>query len=114
MRVAWLVVLGGALVAGACACATPDAVRLVHPPAAPNAAFPGGVRLLTKAPLGDWEVVARFASRAECEEARLAATEDTISRARALVGDDAKYDLDVRRAVNARCVGGAPPRPPER
>ena len=38
------------------------------------------------------------------EEARQQRTDEAIDRAHAAVGEDAKYDLDVRRAVNARCV----------
>ena len=85
-------------------CASHDAFRLVHPPAERAADSPGGYRLLTKAPLGDWQVAGRFADRTACEQARQAATDRTIDRARATRGDDAKNDLDVRRAVNARCV----------
>ena len=85
-------------------CASHDAFRLVHPPAEQAADFPGGYRLLTKAPLDDWQVVGRFASRTDCEQARQAATDRTIDHARATLGADAKNDLDVRRAVNARCV----------
>lgn len=107
-------VLAALLLAGACVSTTHDAFRLIHPPAAPDAAFPGGYRLLTKAPPGDWEVAARFASRDACEQAKRSATEDAVIRARARVGDAAKYDLDVRRAVNARCVRSVSPAAAER
>ena len=102
------VVLGAVLAAGVSACSTHDGFRLIHPPAVADAAFPGGYRLLVKAPLGDWEVAGRFASREACNRARQAAAEDAVVRARARVGDAAKYDLDVRRAVHARCVQTAP------
>jgi hypothetical protein len=99
------IVLIGIVAAGGCA--SRDAFRLVHPPAGPDAHLPGGVRLLTKAPLGEWVVGARFASRAACERARQEATDRAIADAEARVGDDAKNDLGVRRAVNARCVRSA-------
>ena len=96
--------IGGTLLALASACATHDGFQLVHPPARPEASFPGGYRLLTKAPLADWQVVARFDDREACEKAKRAAGEDAVVTARARAGDDAKYDLDLRRAVHARCV----------
>ena len=102
--VRWIVLIG---IVAAGGCAARDAFRLVHPPAGPDDHLPGGVRLLTKAPLGEWVVDARFASRADCEQAREAATTRAIAEAEARVGDGAKNDLGVRRAVNARCVRSA-------
>ena len=104
---------GGMLLLLAGACATHDGFRLIHPPARPEADFPGGYRLLTKAPLADWQVVARFDDRDACEKAKRAASEDAVVTARARAGDQAKYDLSVRRAVNARCVP-TDPQAPER
>ena len=95
---------GFLLFAGMAACAARDGYRLIHPPAAADDQFPGGYRLLVKAPLGDWPVEARFASLEACEQARRAATDSAIAQAHELVGDEAKNDLGVRRAVNARCV----------
>ena len=98
------VILGSVLLAGGISCAARDGFRLIHPPAAPDAQFPGGYRLLTKAPLGDWPVEGKFASREACEQARQSATTSALAQAHALVGEAAKDDLGVRRAVNARCV----------
>jgi hypothetical protein len=92
------------LLALAGACATRDGFRLVHPPGRPEANFPGGYRLLTNAPLADWSVVGQFPDRDACEQAKRAAAEDAVTTAQARAGDKAKYDLDLRRAVNARCV----------
>ena len=97
-------VFAASLLAGAIGCAARDDFRLIHPPAAQDEHFPGGHRLLTRAPLGDWQVAAEFSSKAECDRARRDALENALTRAHALVGDDAKNDLGVRRAVNARCV----------
>lgn len=101
------VILAGWMLAGAIACAAHDDFHLIHPPAARDDQFPGGYRLLVKAPLGDWQGEAQFPSRAACDQARRAAAESAITRAHALVGDEAKNDLDVRRAVHARCVRSA-------
>jgi hypothetical protein len=92
------------LLALAGACATRDVFRLVHPPATRDDAFPGGYRLLTAAPLSDWAVSERFATRADCEQARQTATTTAIDQAEAVAGSNAKNDLSVRRAVHARCV----------
>jgi len=54
--------------------------------------------------VSDWRQVAAFAREAAREEARQRRTDEAIERARAAVGEDAKCDPDVRRAVNARCV----------
>ncbi len=80
---------------------------LARPPEVPNENFPRGYQLLPTAPLDEWHQVATFASEAACEAARKRRLDDAIDRARAAVGDDARYDLDVRRAVNSRCVTGA-------
>jgi hypothetical protein len=80
---------------------------LVEPPEVRNENFPRGYQLLPTAPLDEWHRVATFASEAACEAARKGRLDDAIDRARAAVGDDARYDLDVRRAVNSRCVTGA-------
>ena len=56
------------------------------------------------APVSDWRQVAAFAREAPREEARQRRTGEVIECARAAVGEDAKCDPDVRRAVNARCV----------
>jgi hypothetical protein len=92
------------LVAVAGACATRDAFQLMHPPAQPEADFPGGYRLLPKAPIADWSVVRRFPDRDACEKAKRAAAKDAVEKAQERSGDQAKYDLDLRRAVHARCV----------
>ncbi|HUE29869.1 MAG TPA: hypothetical protein VMR79_03290 [Verrucomicrobiae bacterium] len=77
---------------------------LLQPPEVRNEGYPRGFQLLPGAPLSDWRTVAVFDSEAACEEARQRRTDDAIDHARAAVGEDAKNDLDVRRAVNARCV----------
>jgi hypothetical protein len=98
-RCLWLLAL-----ALASACASHDGFQLVHPPSRPESDFPGGYRLLTKAPLAEWSVVARFDDRESCEKAKRAASEEAVVTARARAGDEAKYDLGLRRAVHARCV----------
>jgi len=77
---------------------------LVQPPEVRNESYPRGFQLLPEAPMSDWREVAVFDSEAACEEARRRRTDEAIERARTAVGEEAKYDLDVRRAVNARCV----------
>ena len=77
---------------------------LLQPPEERNESYPRGYQLLPGAPVSDWRQVAVFDSEAACEEARQRRTDEAIDRARTAVGEDAKYDLDVRRAVNARCV----------
>jgi hypothetical protein len=102
-RLRMLALMTGAL-AVLTGCAGRDAFRLVHPRAEQATDFPGGFRLLTKAPLADWEVTRRFTSRDACEQAREATIQQAIEHAHATLGPDAKDDLDVRRAVHARCV----------
>ena len=80
---------------------------IVQPPEVPNENFPRGYQLLPTAPLDEWHRVATFATEAACETARKGRLDDAIDRARAAVGDEARYDLDVRRVVNSRCVSGA-------
>jgi len=89
------------------ACLRPrPAWTLVQPPEVRNESSPRGYQLLPAAPLGEWHEVAAFDSELACEAARKERLDGAIVRARAAVGDDAKNDLDVRRAVNARCVTG--------
>lgn len=78
--------------------------RLVRPPDVRDERYPGGVRVRSDAPLTTWEHVAVFATREECESSRITRIDDSIDKARAEVGDQAKYQLPVRHAVNARCV----------
>ncbi len=85
--------------------ATSHGHRLMYPPDVPDAHYPGGVHLQSDAPLTSWHQVAVFATREACESSRTARIDDSIDEARAEVGDQAKYQLPVRRAVNARCVG---------
>lgn len=91
------------------ACATPRRIAdrgwiLVHPPEVDDPNAPRGRRLLPMVPVGSWARVADFPTEAACDEARRVRAETAIDRARAASGEDARYDLDVRRAVNARCV----------
>jgi hypothetical protein len=94
------------------ACARPHAAtdgvadwRLVYPPEMPDEHYPKGVHLVGAAPLSEWTGAETFASRDACEAARVREIDDTIDRARVEHGDAAKFELPVRRAVNARCVG---------
>jgi len=97
--------LAACLIAGLGACMRPRPTwNLLQPPEVRNESYPRGYQLLPGAPVSDWRQVATFASEAACEEARKQRTDEAIDRARAAVGEDAKNDLDVRRAVNARCV----------
>ena len=78
--------------------------RLVYPPESPDAQFPKGVHLRRSAPLDEWTPGERYASEDACETARLQKIDDAIDTARVTHGGDAKFELPVRRAVNARCV----------
>jgi len=95
------------------ACARPRATdpglagwRLLYPPEMADEHYPKGVHLLGAAPLSEWNLGERYASRDACEAARVQKIDETIDRARQEHGDAAKLELPVRRAVNARCVGG--------
>ena len=78
--------------------------RLVYPPESPDAQYPKGVHLRRSAPLDEWTPAERYASEDACETARLQKIDDAIDAARVTRGDEAKFELPVRRAVNARCV----------
>jgi hypothetical protein len=78
--------------------------ELMHPPDVPNENYPGGSHVQSSAPLTSWHHVAVFATHEECESSRIHRIDDSIDKARGEVGDQAKYQLPVRRAVNARCV----------
>lgn len=78
--------------------------QLMQAPEVADARYPRGYRIESSAPLAAWRAVGSFATRDECEQAMRTQIDDSIDRARAAVGDDAKNDLAVRRAVNARCV----------
>jgi hypothetical protein len=107
MRIAVLIV--GLLVSGACARTRPVAAvaddwQLAYPPEAADAQYPRGVHLLGSAPLSEWTAHGAYASEEECESERVRLIDDAIDRARVDHGADAKFELPVRRAVNARCV----------
>ena len=94
------------------ACARPHAAtdrvadwRLVYPPEMPDEQYPKGVHLVGGAPLSEWTGAETYASREACEAARVRKIDETIDRARVEHGDAAKFELPVRRAVNARCIG---------
>lgn len=93
--------------AGASACASAR-WRLLEPPVAKNANYPGGVQVLPQAEPARWEVVDSYGSETACLAARRQRTDAAIDRAKATAGDDAKYDIAVRRAVNSRCEPPAP------
>jgi len=78
--------------------------RLVYPPESPNAQYPKGIHLQRSAPLDEWTPGERYASEDACETARLQKIDDAIDTARITHGDDVKFELPVRRAVNARFV----------
>jgi len=86
-------------------CAVGHRWEMLHPPDVPDSHAPGGRRLLVTAPLDTWRVVSGHDSRAACDAARADGWNDALGRARERLGDDAPLDLDVRRAVHARCVG---------
>jgi len=77
---------------------------LLSPPEVDDAGFPRGRRLVPQAPLTEWRREAVLDGEEACERARRANIDATIDRARAAYGADAKNDLAVRHAVNARCV----------
>ena len=78
--------------------------RLVYAPESPSAQYPKGIHLRRSAPLDEWTPGERYASEDACETARLQKIDDAIDTARITHGDDVKFELPVRRAVNARCV----------
>jgi len=84
--------------------ATSDDWVLVHPPEVREEGRPRGYRLLPEAPLSDWRPQASFATEVECNQAQRKNIDDSIDRARGAVGDQAKFELTVRRAVQALCV----------
>ena len=94
---------------------SPGQWLLLQPPDVEDPSMPRGRRILTEAPLAEWPQVGAFPSEERCTEAKRAAINDTIDHARKQSGEaNAKYDLDVRRAVHSRCVppGGASPAVP--
>jgi hypothetical protein len=95
----------GVVTVAAVACAPGVRWRLMEPPEVANPSYPRGVQLLPNTPKAEWHAVGAFASEDACETARRERTDDAIDRARDAVGDEAKFELPVRRAVNAVCVG---------
>ena len=102
-RVRWAAVvwLSATLLA---ACATGPRWQLVHPPESADPGAPGGRRLEPGAAVATWRPVDDYPNRRACDDARNHAWHVALERAHATRGADAKYDLDVRRAVHARCV----------
>jgi hypothetical protein len=103
-----LVVVVAALLGG-CPAVGPHATRsgdwlLLHPPDVVEPLAPRGRRLLPAAPLVEWHQAGAFPTETACEEARHVRATTVIDRTRAAEGENARFDLDVRRAVNARCV----------
>jgi hypothetical protein len=103
----WSIVL--ALLVGGCAHRRPPGEAgadwaLIRPPEIADLAAPRGTRLVSAAPQSEWLRQDTFDSEGECDDVRQKNAQTAITRARASAGDDAKFDLDVRRAVNARCV----------
>jgi len=79
--------------------------QLVRPPAVPDTRYPGGFHVQASAPLEKWQQVAAFQTREDCETSRIAQIDESIDQAREEFGAQAKFQMPVRRAVNARCVG---------
>jgi hypothetical protein len=77
---------------------------LMQPPEVRDDAYPKGYHLLSGAPIAEWRRVATFDTEEACETARKQSTDDAIDQARETSGDEAKFDLTVRRAVNALCI----------
>lgn len=77
---------------------------LIRPPEIADPQAPRGWRLIPGAPQSEWVRQGTFDNEGQCDDARQKNAQTAITRARASAGDDAKFDLDVRRAVNARCV----------
>src|SRR4051794_27176198 len=92
--------------------------QLMEPPQEPNDQYPRGYRVLSDAPLERWQPQESYASLEECTKAMRERVDRFIDSARTAVGQDAKNDLAVRRAVHAKCVqlqpGGAAPPPTKR
>jgi hypothetical protein len=108
---AWCLVLVALLAPG---CPRPRAAAATHvlaePPEVADAGAPRGRRLLPAAPPAQWRVVARFPSVDACEAARAERFLAALERARGRVAEaEVPADLDVRRTVNARCLGAAAP-----
>ena len=82
----------------------PAGWQLVHPPDVRDERYPGGFHIRSDAPLEAWTQVAVFKTRDDCESSKITRIDDSIDKAMVEVGDQAKYQLPVRRAVNARCV----------
>lgn len=85
---------------------------LTRPPEVEDPQAPNGRRLLPASPPHEWLQGKRFPTADACQAARTAQFADAVARAREAVGDaDVPLDLDVRRAVNSRCVPAdtAPP-----
>ena len=78
--------------------------QLIDSPEVPDERYPGGVHIQSDAPPTTWHPVAVFATHEECESSRIKRVDDSIDKARVEAGAQAKYQLPVRRAVNARCV----------
>ena len=79
--------------------------KLMEPPQTPDERYPRGYRVQYDAPVPTWTTTGEFPTVADCEQAKRARVNDTIERAKAASSpDEAKFDLDVRRAVHAQCV----------
>ena len=91
--------------------------QLLEPPQEANDRYPRGYRVLSDAPLEQWQPQGSYASFEECTKAVREREDRFIDSAHAAVGNDAKNDLAVRRAVHAKCVQlqpGAAPSPAKR
>jgi hypothetical protein len=86
--------------------------HLIDPPLVRDDRYPRGHRVHTSAPIETWHAVARFPTLAACETAMKQRIDESIDRARVVVGEDAKNDLEVRRNVHAHCVQPKTPPPP--
>ena len=84
--------------------AAPPGYRLIRPPDVPDTHYPGGFHVQAGAPLEQWQQVASFGTREECETSRIDRIDGSIDQAHEEFGAQAKLQLPVRRAVQARCV----------
>lgn len=65
--------------------------QLIVPPEMRDEHYPGGLHIRPDAPRSTWHQVAVFATNEECESSRITRIDDSIDKARAEVGEQAKY-----------------------
>ena len=75
----------------------------MFPPMVRDDRYPRGFRIQSDAPASLWTSEAVFESREHCDQARRDRIDEEIDKAKLVYDADAKNELPVRRAVNARC-----------